>query len=41
LSLSINTVKSIIRSIYNKLGAVNRSNAVQAAAMAGFLKGRT
>jgi LuxR family maltose regulon positive regulatory protein len=38
LSLSINTVKSVIRSIYNKLGAVNRSHAVQAAAEAGFLK---
>jgi LuxR family maltose regulon positive regulatory protein len=37
LSLSINTVKSIIRSIYNKLGAVNRSHAVQAAAEAGIL----
>jgi LuxR family maltose regulon positive regulatory protein len=40
LSLSINTVKSIIRSIYNKLGAVNRSNAVQAAAAAGLLEER-
>jgi LuxR family maltose regulon positive regulatory protein len=38
LSLSINTVKSVIRSIYNKLGAVNRSHAVQAAAEAGLLK---
>jgi LuxR family maltose regulon positive regulatory protein len=37
LSLSINTVKSIIRSIYNKLGAVNRSHAVQAAAESGLL----
>jgi LuxR family maltose regulon positive regulatory protein len=37
LSLSINTVKSIIRSIYNKLGAVNRSHAIQAAAEAGLL----
>jgi LuxR family maltose regulon positive regulatory protein len=37
LSLSINTVKSIIRSIYNKLGAVNRSHAVQAAAEVGLL----
>jgi LuxR family maltose regulon positive regulatory protein len=39
LSLSINTVKSVIRSIYNKLGAVNRSHAIQAAAEAGLLKG--
>jgi LuxR family maltose regulon positive regulatory protein len=38
LSLSINTVKSVIRSIYNKLGAVNRSHAVQAAAEAGLLR---
>ncbi|MDR0668952.1 MAG: LuxR C-terminal-related transcriptional regulator [Treponema sp.] len=38
LSLSINTVKSVIRSVYNKLGAVNRSHAVQAAAEAGILK---
>ncbi|MDR2376673.1 MAG: LuxR C-terminal-related transcriptional regulator [Treponema sp.] len=38
LSLSINTVKSIIRSVYNKLGAVNRSHAVQAAVEAGILK---
>jgi LuxR family maltose regulon positive regulatory protein len=38
LSLSINTVKSVIRSIYNKLGAVNRSHAVQTAIAAGFLK---
>jgi LuxR family maltose regulon positive regulatory protein len=37
LSLSINTVKSIIRSIYNKLGAVNRSHAIQAAMEAGLL----
>jgi LuxR family maltose regulon positive regulatory protein len=38
LSLSVNTVKSVIRSIYNKLGAVNRSHAVQTAADAGLLK---
>ncbi|MDR2136246.1 MAG: LuxR C-terminal-related transcriptional regulator [Treponema sp.] len=38
LSLSINTVKSVIRSVYNKLGAVNRSQAVQAAAESGLLK---
>jgi LuxR family maltose regulon positive regulatory protein len=38
LYLSINTVKSVIRSVYNKLGAVNRSHAVQAAAEAGLLE---
>jgi LuxR family maltose regulon positive regulatory protein len=38
LSLSVNTVKSVIRSVYNKLGAVNRSHAVQAAAEAGLLQ---
>jgi LuxR family maltose regulon positive regulatory protein len=38
LSLSINTVKSLIRSLYNKLGAVNRSHAIRAAVAAGFLK---
>ncbi|MDR0730883.1 MAG: LuxR C-terminal-related transcriptional regulator, partial [Treponema sp.] len=36
-SLSVNTVKSVIRSIYNKLGAVNRVNAVQIAADMGLL----
>jgi LuxR family maltose regulon positive regulatory protein len=38
LSLSVNTVKSLIRSIYNKLGAVNRSHAVRAAAALGLLE---
>jgi LuxR family maltose regulon positive regulatory protein len=38
LALSINTVKSLIRGIYNKLGAVNRSHAVRAAASMGLLK---
>ncbi|MDR0400251.1 MAG: LuxR C-terminal-related transcriptional regulator [Treponema sp.] len=38
LSLSINTVKSLIRSIYNKLGAINRSHAIKAAAAAGLLR---
>jgi LuxR family maltose regulon positive regulatory protein len=38
LSISINTVKSIIRSIYNKLGAVNRSHAIQVATTEGLLK---
>jgi LuxR family maltose regulon positive regulatory protein len=41
LSLSINTVKSLIRSVYNKLGAVNRSHAVRAAAAMGLLKKAT
>ncbi|MDR0452790.1 MAG: LuxR C-terminal-related transcriptional regulator [Treponema sp.] len=36
-SLSVNTVKSVIRSIYNKLGAVNRVNAVRIAADMGIL----
>jgi LuxR family maltose regulon positive regulatory protein len=36
-SLSVNTVKSVIRSIYNKLGAINRVNAVQIAADMGIL----
>jgi LuxR family maltose regulon positive regulatory protein len=39
LGLSINTVKSLIRSVYNKLGAVNRSHAIHAAAEAGLLEG--
>jgi LuxR family maltose regulon positive regulatory protein len=38
LSLSINTIKSLIRSVYNKLGAVNRSHAIQTAAAAGLLE---
>ncbi|MDR1352995.1 MAG: LuxR C-terminal-related transcriptional regulator [Treponema sp.] len=36
-SISVNTVKSVIRSIYNKLGAVNRVNAVRIAADMGIL----
>jgi LuxR family maltose regulon positive regulatory protein len=36
-SLSVNTVKSVIRSIYNKLGAANRVNAIQIAAGMGLL----
>jgi LuxR family maltose regulon positive regulatory protein len=36
--ISINTVKSVIRSVYNKLGAVNRADAVRIAAEAGLLK---
>jgi LuxR family maltose regulon positive regulatory protein len=31
LSISINTVKSVIRSMYNKLGAINRADAVRIA----------
>jgi LuxR family maltose regulon positive regulatory protein len=37
-SISINTVKSVIRSVYNKLGAVNRADAVRIAAALGILK---
>jgi LuxR family maltose regulon positive regulatory protein len=36
LSLSINTVKSVIRSMYNKLGAVNRADAVRIATARGI-----
>jgi LuxR family maltose regulon positive regulatory protein len=36
--ISINTVKSVIRSIYNKLGAVNRADAVRIAVSKGILK---
>jgi LuxR family maltose regulon positive regulatory protein len=36
-SLSINTVKSVIRSIYNKLGAVNKADAVRIAAAMGLV----
>jgi LuxR family maltose regulon positive regulatory protein len=36
-SISINTVKSVIRSIYSKLGAVNQADAVRIAAKAGVL----
>jgi LuxR family maltose regulon positive regulatory protein len=36
-SLSVNTVKSIIRSIYNKLGAVNKADAVRIAASLGLV----
>jgi LuxR family maltose regulon positive regulatory protein len=31
-SLSVNTVKSVIRSVYNKLGAVNKADAIRIAA---------
>jgi LuxR family maltose regulon positive regulatory protein len=36
--ISINTVKSVIRSVYNKLGAVNRADAVRIAIAKGILK---
>jgi LuxR family maltose regulon positive regulatory protein len=36
-ALSINTVKSVIRSIYNKLGAVNQADAVRIATEMGIL----
>jgi LuxR family maltose regulon positive regulatory protein len=36
-SLSVNTVKSVIRSIYNKLGAVNKADAVRIAASRGIV----
>ncbi|MDR3174611.1 MAG: LuxR C-terminal-related transcriptional regulator [Treponema sp.] len=36
-SLSVNTVKSVIRSIYTKLGAVNKADAVRIAAARGIV----
>jgi LuxR family maltose regulon positive regulatory protein len=39
-SISVNTVKSVIRSIYNKLGAVNRADAVRIATQLGLLGSR-
>ncbi|MDR2742091.1 MAG: LuxR C-terminal-related transcriptional regulator [Treponema sp.] len=36
-SLSVNTVKSVTRSIYNKLGAVNKADAVRIAAAKGIV----
>ena len=36
--ISINTVKSVIKSVYNKLGAVNRADAVRIAVSKGILK---
>ncbi|MDR3335003.1 MAG: LuxR C-terminal-related transcriptional regulator [Treponema sp.] len=35
--ISINTVKSVIKSVYHKLGAINRANAVRLAAAGGIL----
>jgi LuxR family maltose regulon positive regulatory protein len=37
-ALSINTVKSVIRSVYNKLGAVNQADAVRIATILGIFK---
>jgi LuxR family maltose regulon positive regulatory protein len=36
--ITLNTVKSVIRSVYNKLGAVNRADAVRIATSMGILK---
>jgi LuxR family maltose regulon positive regulatory protein len=36
--ISVNTVKSVIKSVYNKLGAVNRADAVRIATAAGILQ---
>jgi LuxR family maltose regulon positive regulatory protein len=36
-SLSVNTIKSVIRSIYNKLGAVNKADALRIAASQGLV----
>jgi LuxR family maltose regulon positive regulatory protein len=36
-SISVNTVKSVIRSIYNKLGAANRADAVRIATSLGLV----
>jgi LuxR family maltose regulon positive regulatory protein len=38
-NISINTVKSVIKSVYNKLGAVNRADAVRIATGMGILRG--
>jgi LuxR family maltose regulon positive regulatory protein len=37
-NISVNTVKSVISSVYNKLGAVNRADAVRIATALGILK---
>jgi LuxR family maltose regulon positive regulatory protein len=37
--ISVNTVKSAIKSVYNKLRAVNRADAVRIATLMGILKG--
>jgi LuxR family maltose regulon positive regulatory protein len=36
--ISINTIKSVIKSVYNKLGAVNRADAIRIATSRGLLK---
>jgi LuxR family maltose regulon positive regulatory protein len=36
--ISVNTVKSVLRSVYNKLGALNRADAMRIAASRGLLK---
>jgi LuxR family maltose regulon positive regulatory protein len=36
-AISVNTVKSTIRSIYNKLGAVNRADAIRIATALGLV----
>jgi LuxR family maltose regulon positive regulatory protein len=38
-AISVNAIKSVIRSVYNKLGAVNRADAVRIATAMGILKG--
>jgi LuxR family maltose regulon positive regulatory protein len=37
ISLSVNTVKSVIRSVYNKLGAINKADAVRIATARGIV----
>ncbi|MDR0601691.1 MAG: LuxR C-terminal-related transcriptional regulator [Treponema sp.] len=37
-SISVNTVKSVVKSIYNKLGALNQADAVRIATERGLLK---
>jgi LuxR family maltose regulon positive regulatory protein len=39
-AISGNTVKSVIRNLYNKLGAINQADAVRIAASLGLLPGR-
>jgi LuxR family maltose regulon positive regulatory protein len=36
-NISVNTAKSVIRSVYNKLGAINRADAVRIASDSGLL----
>jgi LuxR family maltose regulon positive regulatory protein len=37
-SISVNTVKSVIRSVYNKLGAINQADAVRIAGALGIIE---